>query len=284
MRKPLAAKTRRLLHAGPWVTLLVLAATTFVDDAAARTPAVNRAQKAYEEVDYVTCLAQSGQALKEPGTLDERASALLLRGMCAAAMGDDAEAVEMLSMLLAIDPSFELESGLSPRITSAFLEAKGAWLDVTPLELKVVGEDVDDGVRLLTLEVSDLTDWVHAVVAVDGEGKHHPPVRAAAKMEMEVPSTLTALLLVDEHGGELLMMRLVPEKTAPVATTTPPPPSTTEATPEAETSAMPLWIGVGAGVGAVVVVGAAAGVATWALLQPPNVQATTTVVFAPPVE
>ena len=284
MRKPLAAKTGRLLHVWPLAIVLGLLMTTFVDDAAARTPAVNRAQKAYEDVDYVTCLQQSGQALQEPGTLDERASALLLRGMCAAAMGDDAEAVDMLSMLLAIDPAFRLEKGLSPRIESAFLEAKGAWLDDTPLELDVVGDEMDDGARLLTLQVTDLTDWVHAVVAVDVDGKHHPPVRAAAKMEMEVPHQLAALLLVDEHGGELLMLRLVQEEKPPVATTVQPQPPPTTTSSEHEPSAMPLWIGVGAGVGAVVVVGAAAGVATWALLQPPQVQATTTVVFAPPVE
>ncbi|MCP4499792.1 MAG: hypothetical protein GY822_07500 [Deltaproteobacteria bacterium] len=239
------------------------------------------AQEAYDDVNYQKCLKESAAALHTKASLKERVLTFRLRGLCAGALGDDELAAEMFAMMLALDASASLEKGMSPRISSAFLEAKGAWLDDKPLDVEIVSESLEDDVRVITLMITDLTDRVHELIAVDNQGVARPAVRSAARMEVEVPHYLKALHLVDEHGGILFQLSLneKPPDESQVGSDVPGP--STKRIDDVESDPMPIILGVSIGAGTLLVVGTSVAVTSWILLSPSTVSLSSGISYAP---
>lgn len=238
------------------------------------------AKKAYEALDYDGCVVAAKASLQAPATRAERVEAHRLLGLCRAALGDADGARDAFVEMLGVDPAAQLPPGLSPRFTSAFLEARGFWVGKEPLGLVVVGEEVRGRTRILTLEVKDAAELIDSVAWRAKDGELGTPVKAAEKMELEVPVDVArAVVAIDAQGGvvaELVIEKEAPPLVAPdeIATTTP---------EEEESSALAspwLWAGVG-GVAIVAVGLAVSGIVVGVLFyEPRTVDLQTQVVFA----
>jgi len=251
-------------------------------DASAETAAasVATAKKAYESLDYDGCVTASKASLQAPATRSERVDAHRLLGLCKAALGDADGARDAFVEMLGVDPAAQLPSGLSPRFTSAFLEARGFWVGKEPLGLVVVGEETRGRTRILTLEVKDAAELIDSVAWRAKDGELGTPVKAAEKMELEVPVDVARdVVAIDSQGGVVAELRI--EKDPPPTAA---PDEIATATPEEEetsTLASPwLWAGVG-GVAIVAVGIAVSGIVVGVLFyEPRTVDLQTRVVFA----
>jgi hypothetical protein len=225
------------------------------------------AQKAYRDVEYTRCRNKAAAALQVPGTRAERVDAHRLLGLCSAALGDTDAGREAFSHMLAIDPDAKLPMGLSPRFTSAYREAKGAWLGAAPLALTLEKEELlPDGGRRVRIRVEDKAALV-ARITWRAAGDDAPPKKAARLLELEVPATVDVTVVALDAGGGEVAVLLLPATKSPGSALAPDP-GATAANEADEDSAWPLVVGVA--VGGVVVVGGIAGAVAWALLAPPE--------------
>ncbi|HEY4223665.1 MAG TPA: hypothetical protein VGO62_20050, partial [Myxococcota bacterium] len=185
---------------------------------------------------------------------------------------DTDKAREAFKRMLAIDHDARLPDGLSPRFTSSFREAKGAFVSGTPLGFTVVDEKLDGATRIIRLKLVDDLELVQKIAWHGAAGSQGPPVRAAPLQEIDLPAAVdVTVVALDAAGGEIATMLLPAKKAAtPAAAAAAPPPE--EPFP---------WLVVG-GVTAGVIVLAAVGVGVGVLLAPPqSVTLKTDVVFGP---
>lgn len=239
--------------------VVVLALATDADPLAAM-------KSAYANVDYEKCKSEAHKALKQPGDKGARVDAYKHLGLCAAALGDTDGAREAFKLMLTLDRDAKLPDGLSPRFTSSFREAKGALVGATPLALAAEKDDVDGGTRTLLVKVTDDAGLVKSLAWRGEGGVLSPPVRAAPKLEMEVPANVdVTIVALDEAQGEIATLPLGrPDAPAPAARAAP-----SEADEDGGGSLAPVLIGA-AVVGGVVLVAGVGAVVAVALLSPPS--------------
>lgn len=248
----------------------------------AHAAALDAARKAYADLTYEACRDEAKRALLEPSSKEERVEGYRLLGLCQAALEDSEAALDAFVKMLAIDPAAQLPAGLSPRFTSSYLEAKGHWVGTTPLAL-VVEEDRTEGrKRVVRVAVNDEAGLVDKVTWEDDEGERAPPLKAAERMELEVPADSEVRLLgLDARGGVVTDHLLSGPAQAAVAAADPPSQGAAGAGEEDPGNGMWLWVGVAAGAGLVVAGGAAA--VAGAMLSPPSrVNLESQVVFGNP--
>ena len=243
----------------------------------AAVPDLDAAQKAYIDLDYARCREKSQQALLQAGTLKERVETWRLCALCSAAVGETDAAREAFRMMIAIDKDARLPEGLSPRFTSSYREAKGSWVGTTPLSLSVASEQLDRNSRTVRVKVEDDAALVAKLAWRGPSGALSSPVRKADIVEFELPTSVDIVIVaLDKAAGEVGQLllpaqrsdqssRLDPKPAAPVL--------------EEEGSALPLIVAGGV-LGAVVLVGAAAGVALALFSPPQSVNLRSEVIFA----
>lgn len=251
----------------------------------AHAAAIDAARKAYADLAYEGCRDQAKTALDEPGALADRIDAYRLLGLCHAALGDTEDARAAFTKMITLDPNAELPKGLSPRFTSSYLEAKGALLGSDPLAL-VLEEDRTEGKkRVVRVAVKDEAGLVDKVAWEDDEGERSPGLKAAERMELELPAEVaTKIVGVDERGGVVVELALAGPEVAsagPSAGDASASGASGDATAgEEDPGAGPwLWVGVAAGAGVLLAGGAAAAVAGVMLSSPSSVTLESRVVF-----
>jgi hypothetical protein len=245
--------------------------------AAAPAAELSAAQKAYADVDYGRCLERARAALGQPGSLSERVAAWRLVGLCAAAEGETDDARDAFRMMLTLDREARLPDGLSPRFTSAYREAKGALMESTPLQFKVVADDVRGARRVLRVRIDDTDDIIARVAFRPKGGGLEAPVKKSVELEIDVPAAVDVELVgLDRAGGEVVVRAVAGVGSGPARDLADrPPPATEDAGP------FP-WLVVGGVAGALVVVGTGAAVLAVALAPPRAVSLTTDIAFSPP--
>lgn len=94
--------------------------------ALAQSRGLAEAERAYQEVDFPTAHSAAQRALEAGGATREQTARLyVLLGISAAAQGNADEAKQAFLVALAVDPTFKLDKGLSPKIRDPYLEAQG---------------------------------------------------------------------------------------------------------------------------------------------------------------
>lgn len=243
-------------------------------------PALDEARQAYAGLEYERCRAQAKGALEEPATREERVEAYRLMGLCRAALGDTEPAREAFIHMLAIDPEARLPEGLSPRFTSSYLEAKGYWVGQKTLTLQVARSRTEGGKRVVLLEIHDPMEQVAKVSFRKEFGELSPGLKAAPRMELELPGgEPVEIVALDAHGGEVALLSVgAPEvpKIAADSDVKNTPTETVEEPPAG--SDVWMWVAVGAGTGVLVAGAAAAGLGVY-LYQPRAVNLRSDVAF-----
>jgi tetratricopeptide (TPR) repeat protein len=221
---------------------------------------LSEAAEAYGILDYELCVDSADQAAKMPATRQERLDAYRYLGLCHAALGDTESARQYFVRLLAIDPNSKLPDGLSPRFTSTFLEAKGYWLGREALAMELQGESKDGALRLLEIALIDSEGLIDKVAWRARDGETAPFIKAAQKMEVEVPADVAyQLVAFDEFEGEIYILPIMADD-VPAQNGDADAASGNEASePEGSFFSSPiLWAGVGTVVAAVLLGGGAA--------------------------
>lgn len=221
---------------------------------------LEEAKIAYGLLDYDSCVDAAGQSLRMEGTRSDRTEAYRYLGLCHAALGDTDVALENFIRLLAIEPEARLPDGLSPRFTSTFLEAKGFWLGREAMKFEIIEESQDGALRLIQIAIEDRKGLIQKIAWRAQNGDTGPLLKAAERMEVEVPGEIAYELVgYDEYGGELYTFVIKedePPQPEPVAQSG----DEIEAEPESSILTSPfLWAGIGS-VAAVGVIGAGIGV------------------------
>ncbi len=85
-------------------------------------------ERAYQDVDFPATHSAAQHALESGGNNREQTARLyVLLAISAAAQGNADEAKQDFVVALAVNPSFKLDKGLSPKIRDPYLEAQGYW-------------------------------------------------------------------------------------------------------------------------------------------------------------
>jgi hypothetical protein len=94
----------------------------------AQSRGLAEAERAYQAVDFPATHSAAQRALEAGGATREQTARLyVLLGVSAAAQGNAEEAKQDYVVALAVNPSFKLDKGLSPKIRDPYLEAQGYW-------------------------------------------------------------------------------------------------------------------------------------------------------------
>jgi len=97
-------------------------------DAASKLSDVDSAEKYYANLDYEDANGIAGRVLAQQGlTHDQLVRATRVLALTYATLGKEDQAREAFTNVLAMDPDFQLDPNLSPRVTQPFLEARGFW-------------------------------------------------------------------------------------------------------------------------------------------------------------
>ncbi|MEP7051039.1 MAG: hypothetical protein ABJB12_11830 [Pseudomonadota bacterium] len=96
--------------------------------AQAQSHGLIQAERSYQDVDFPATHLQALRALQAGGaTRSETARLYVLLGISAAALDNAEEAKQDFVVALAANPELKLESSLSPKLRSPYLEAQGYW-------------------------------------------------------------------------------------------------------------------------------------------------------------
>jgi len=163
--------------------------------AAARLADVDSAEKYYGNMDYESANAIAGRVLDSHGlTHDQMERALRIVALTYATLGKPDQARDAFTTLLEMDPEFQLDPNLSPRVTTPFLEARGYWRGQTVkpgLEVVATVHSTDSATLVVTTR-----DPTHVVANVSlgyRWGANGPfttrPVAIGDTVNVQVPSS-----------------------------------------------------------------------------------------------
>jgi hypothetical protein len=161
-------------------------------------------------VDFPSTHTFARRALEAGGgTREQTARSYVLLAISAAALGDTEEATLDFERALAIDPSFKLSAGVSPKIREPYLEAKGhRSASAEQLTLRV--KPTDDGEHLVIqlLDPTSLVAGLELRMAVRGSEQHRTVALASKKTtRFAVPNDLRdrdyelTLRALDRYGN-----------------------------------------------------------------------------------
>ncbi len=113
----------------PWftaVTAVALSTVAAPEAAAKGNRYLKKAKKAYDNLDYTRVTPLLNRALKTSKTDAEKVEVYFLLGTMHAIYSRDQLAAEAFAEVLELDPSFELPPDTSPKIRSAFADARAS--------------------------------------------------------------------------------------------------------------------------------------------------------------
>ncbi len=97
-------------------------------DAAGKLSDVDSAEKYYANLDYENANAIAQRVLAQHAlSHDQLVRATRILALTYATLGKEDPAREAFTTLLMMDPDYQLDPNLSPRVTTPFLEARGYW-------------------------------------------------------------------------------------------------------------------------------------------------------------
>ena len=121
-------------HSLAFLILVVLTTTAAATDRASTGSLLRKAESEYSQMDFEKSLDTLEQALANSGnSRSQLVRIYLLQGICQASLNRYREARRSFARLLALDPSFRLDTNLSPRVRQPFLDV----LDNGPPRLEV---------------------------------------------------------------------------------------------------------------------------------------------------
>lgn len=217
------------------------------------------------------CVSRTARALDVPADVRTRADTYYLRALCLAKQGEVDGAEDAFMHVLMLEPSAELDPlhEEDEDISTAFAGAQGAVKDLPRMRLRIERAEPLASLRIVRIALRDPLELVHTVTWQRPGGAPVRPLRAAALMELEVPTHDAVELVALDRGGAVLLRApldaLVEDvELAPVVPAAP---------TETPLLAQPwVWVTGGAVVTAAVAAGVVAGVAA----QPPQTRLTAT--------
>lgn len=170
------------------------------------------AQAAYSEIEFEETLRNAQQALSHGGYGPQQMMRIFeLIGLAAAALEQDELAANAYMRLLALDPEYQLDEGLSPRFRGPFLEARGFWTARSDqLEAQVIFARARGALRIDSSDPLDMGQTLRVLSRLEGEvdfQEHRQPI--APQMYVEVPGSSESprveyvVQILDEHGNRL---------------------------------------------------------------------------------
>lgn len=174
-------------------------------------PHAKQAEAAYREVDFARTRELAKMALEAGNnTVRQTERLYFLLGMASATLGEENEAREAFTALLAINPKARLEKNLSPKLRGSYSEALGFWNSTSERLGANVG--LNDSGNELVIEISDPTEMVSGA-SIQSRG----PTRRFSKLVREVvkgepmvvalpqkaPPIEFIVTLLDEYGNAL---------------------------------------------------------------------------------
>lgn len=246
-----------------------------------------RAEKLFDALEFDAASVAFEDALKEPGTREDRIRAYKGLALSEAFMGQPKRAQARFEALLSIDPEAEVSKALAPKIRKPFNAARKkmkkrgllrAALKVTRREDGQLEAVLEQGPRLVA-EVAVYVRQPGEKDFTETEGPTPGPVLAPAPAVLAVEAYAVARDLANgvlfEKGSAAAPLRFdATQEPPPAVVLAPPPKSTKPDTPYAPSSPreerripkMPLVVG---GVGLAVAAGVVAGII---LSKPPELK------------
>ena len=186
------------------------AALLFAATAHAEERTLAEAERAYQHVDFPNTHTLAGRALEAGGgTREQTARCYVLLGISAAALGDTDEAKQDFMRALAVDPTFKLDAGVSPKIREPYLEAKGHW-SASAERLTLQAKPSSDGAHLILQLVDPASLVTKLELRIAAPGVQQRPVHAFTDTKLTrfpLPSGLQergyeyALRALDRYGN-----------------------------------------------------------------------------------
>jgi hypothetical protein len=106
------------------LVLLCALLLSTVARAEVESPLVKKGLAAYAELDYARAVELLEQARKESLTREEKIATYQTLAMAHVAMGQNAQAKSDFERLLRVEPSFQLDRSVAPKVRAVFEEAK----------------------------------------------------------------------------------------------------------------------------------------------------------------
>lgn len=177
-----------------WALLALAVGTT--------DPGVGEGLELYQGLKYDRAVVALGRALAQPGlSLEDRRLALETLGFSYTVLGDAQNAELTFHTLLDLVPAHELDEGLSPRLTSAFAQAKSTWLEGRHVRYAVTSPD---GERVLLLELREGDPRrVGSAVVRDAKGATAPLACRERQCRGERPASEFTIEVLDHQGTPL---------------------------------------------------------------------------------
>jgi len=172
-----------------------------------------QAQAAYSEIDFEGTLRYAREALDRGGYGPRQMLRIFeFVGMAAAALDRVELARDAYTRLLALDPSFQLDEGLSPRFREPFLEARGYWAARTDrLEARVILARARGALRIDTTDPLGMGHSLRVLTRLEGETEYsEAELPMAPQTYVEVPGSSEAprveyvVQILDRHGNRLV--------------------------------------------------------------------------------
>lgn len=184
---------------------LLLALLLHAPLALGQATTLERAQAAYDDLDFEGAAKLFKTALREPGTREERLSAWKGLGLASAFVGDRRGAQKAFEMLLLIDPDAQVSAGLGPKVTRPFDAAKKSARGRMP-DWRIQRDEQTGAVRAELKDAPRLVEAVKLYVQPEGgelrveQAPATKPVEISAAPQVPVRAWAEAL---DDAGGVL---------------------------------------------------------------------------------
>lgn len=122
----------------------------------ATDPDVEEGLALYKRLDYDRAVVALQRALtNQEISSEDRAKALETLGFAYTVLGDSVHAEHTFHVLLDENPAYTVDPDLSPRLRSAFVQAKGSWIEGRRLRLAITSP-LDQKDLVVRLETGDL--------------------------------------------------------------------------------------------------------------------------------
>ncbi|MCC6874044.1 MAG: tetratricopeptide repeat protein [Sandaracinaceae bacterium] len=183
------------------------------DVASAQQTPLQRAEAAYQEIEFAQTQRFALEALRQGGhTPAQLARIYQLLGIAAAALGHQDEARDYFVRMLGIDPDAQLDASVPPRLRDGYLEARGVWAARQGrLGIEVGLNREQSSLRVQLTDPTDLARRVLVHARLEGAAQYGTTnAEARSLVDVSVPGADAAdrleyfVEVLDEHGNQLL--------------------------------------------------------------------------------
>lgn len=199
--------------------------------------ALSRAEQASEQLEFDVAALAYQEALKGPGSREERIRTYRGLGLALAFMGRSREATRAFQVLLLLDPTASVPANLGPKIARPFKEARRLTQD-RPQRI-YLERDRYSGEVVAELAAPDLPITQLTVVARE-EGREFersrsiPPTELLVGVPMDPAVAVEAYAYAEDEGGGVLLELGAPQRRQRFAAVAEPPPAVASAQVEAD--------------------------------------------------